>query len=82
MAEGTFSRQGTNYYWKEERGAGGNGRHLHFYEVRELSKDEIEQIKKEKKEEKKKKKSNCAKLNCFNKEEGDEEERIIIDLGM
>ena len=78
MAEGTFSRQGTNYYWKEERGAGGNGRHLHFYEVRKLSDDEIEQIKKKKKREKKK----CANLSCFNKEEGDEEERIDINLGM
>ena len=80
MAEGTFSRQGTNYYWKEERGAGGNGRHLHFYEVRKLSKDEIKQIKKEKKGEKKK--SKCANLSCFNKEEGDEEERIDINMGM
>ena len=79
MAEGTFSREDTTYYWKEERGAGGNGRHLHFYEVRQLSKDEIEQIKKKKKKREKKK---CANLSCFNKEEGDEDERIDINLGM
>ena len=79
MAEGTYFKQDTNYYWKEERGAGGNGRHLHFYEIRKLSEEEIDKIKKKKKE---KKKSRCAKLSCVDKEEGDEEERIIIDLGM
>ena len=80
MSDGKFSKNDITYYWKEERGSGSNTRSLHFYQIRQLSKEEIDKIKKEKKEGKKK--SKCAKFNCFNKEEGDEGERIDIDLGM
>ena len=80
MSDGKFSKNGITYYWKEERGSGSNTRSLHFYQIRQLGEEEIDKIKKEKTGGKKK--SKCANLSCFNKEEGDEGERIEIDLGM